>query len=175
MKITQLTPEQWRAANPRDPNNPDTGWGVYSLYAPEGLWQLATDTGNVVSWNATYLAKGKKADGWGKYANFYLAYTLPEFRKQGLATMLYNHVVENARAAGMFRIKSLVLSKLGYYLHRGLGHKFWGVEIKGELVVDEPLIERAWPDGVPKKARAALNPHIMDQAEIDTWLESKAV
>ncbi|MBZ5566583.1 MAG: GNAT family N-acetyltransferase [Acidobacteriia bacterium] len=163
--ITQLNKEQWYAVSPRQDREWAKNWGIYALYAEDGLHQLAVD-GEPVSFHATYFAKGKKADGWGKYANFYLAYTLPAYRRNGYATLLYNHVMQEALMAGMFRVKSLVQSDLGYYLHRGLGHKFWGVEKQGHLVVDEPLITRNWPEGIPKKARAALDPHVLGRDEL---------
>ena len=68
--ITQLNKEQWYAVSPRQDREWAKNWGIYALYAEDGLHQLAVD-GEPVSFHATYFAKGKKADGWGKYANFY--------------------------------------------------------------------------------------------------------
>jgi GNAT superfamily N-acetyltransferase len=139
------------------------GYGATLFYGGEPLGlvipqQSADSEPLVLSLNITRgssLAKRRK-NAWGRYVNFFYAYTLPMARRMGHARALAVAVEERAAALGYHRIKSLAGTLKGYHLHRTLRHDFWGVTPEGELVVDAPLL--AWtgapsPSGVPVEAR----------------------
>jgi GNAT superfamily N-acetyltransferase len=160
--------ERWSSLHAMDPN-----------YA-SNLYILFTDN-RAASFNATYFSRGKKKNGWGRYVNWHLAYTLPEFRRQGFARKLARAVELEARKAGYHRLKSLCQTQLGYFLHRSLGHQCWGPFVKaigqraaggeksrGALVVDTPLrTDWQFPEGIPIEARCALDPHLMTKEECE--------
>lgn len=113
---------------------------------PEGL----------VSINVTRFQGSKAKNGWGRYANWIIAYTLPPYRQQGIATRLEFHVERVAVQEGMRRLKSLAGTWGGVRLHIACGHVFWGLARGGELAVDCPLPgQDGFPAGVPVEVRAA--------------------
>lgn len=91
-----------------------------------------------VSVNVSHIGKRKK-NIFEPYLNWYIAYTLPEFRRHGFATALYRAVEEKAQGNGCRRIKSLAGSVSGALLHLSLDHLIWGTTEKKELIVDSPL------------------------------------
>ena len=94
---------------------------------------------------------------WGRYYNFLVAYTPPEHRLKGFARAALAHALDfphPLHAIAPDRIKSLAGSKAGILLHMSLGHQFWGVNDKDELIVDTPLRTGSRP-GVPFHGRSA--------------------
>jgi GNAT superfamily N-acetyltransferase len=129
--------------------------------------------GELVSINITSFAKSKRKNAWGRYVNFYLAYTVPDHRYKGYASQLVSHIERIALEQGYNRMKSLAGSYAGVRLHMHFGHQFWGIATKrGELIVDTPLRSGdEWPDGVPEKARTAGSDlHLMGVEEIASAL-----
>ena len=124
--------------------------------------------GNLLSINVTAFQKSARKNAWGRYINFYLAYTMPEYRYKGFASMLVEHIEQKALELGYNRMRSLAGSYAGVRLHMHFGHQFWGIAKKGELIVDTPLRNGdEWPDGVPERARTAgENVHRMRLDEI---------
>jgi hypothetical protein len=169
MALIKLTPQEWYAANPRDVKE----WGVYALYAAEGLYALK-EGDTVLSYNATYFQKSARKNGWGRYANWYFAYTPIPLRRQGYAKALYRLVEQEALDAGLHRLKSLVQSDLGYYLHRSLNHQFWGIKMNKsghlDLVVDTPIADVPFPEGIPTEVRTHPNAHLLTPAECEKWM-----
>ena len=91
------------------------------------------------------------------------------FRRRGVGKALFLHMQEDVIDQGVGRLKDLIGSWLGVYLHRSLGHTLWGLEKNGHLVVDHPLVPEYDLPGLPtnvtrqvKDATAAL-----DQAEAE--------
>jgi hypothetical protein len=55
-----------------------------------------------------------------------------------------------------------------------LGHHFWGVNARNEIVVDAPIDPTwAFPEGTPPMARVCANPHRYSQGELETLLTQK--
>lgn len=81
----------------------------------------------------------RRSNVYEPYMNWYIAFTLPEYRRGGLATILYRAVEAKAEASGCRRVKSLAGSAEGAWLHYSLGHKMWGAIETGELIVDSAL------------------------------------
>jgi GNAT superfamily N-acetyltransferase len=134
----------------------------YNVYRGATCWVLDTvegaDTHHTLSVSAWSFGQRKRC-GWGRYANWYTAYTPPPIRRQGHARRLYKLVAEQAVGAGCDRLKALAGSWLGVQLHLALGHEIWGLTKGGELQVDTPLVARDdWPDSVPRHARGAVGP-----------------
>jgi hypothetical protein len=126
--------------------------GIYLLYAPEEIFALEVD-GRLVSINVTHQSKRKRADAWGRYINFYCAYTMPGQRYKGYASRLVRWTEEQGRLTDHQRMRSLAMSYAGFRLHYSLGHHFYGLTEKGELVIDTPLADTPFPDGVPRRSR----------------------
>jgi len=124
--------------------------------------------GELLSVNVTNFSKSKRKNAWGRYLNFYLAYTVPEHRYKGYASRLVEHVERTALEQGYNRMKSLAGSYAGVRLHMRFGHQFWGIAKRGEFMVDTPLRSGdEWPEGIPIEARnGSLEPHRMDLEEI---------
>lgn len=124
--------------------------------------------GELISVNVTNFSKRPRKNAWGRYLNFYLAYTAPAHRLKGYATMLASHLEAKALELGYSRMKSLAGSYAGVRLHMRMGHQFWGIGKKGELVVDTPLAPgMAFPEGIPIEARnASLEPQSMNVSDI---------
>lgn len=100
------------------------------------LYNVATQ--RPVSINVSYYGKRKK-NIFEPYLNWYIAYTLPDFRRRGLAYNLYRQTEKTALERGCRRVRSLAGSAAGAGLHLALGHLFWGRKDTGELYVDAPL------------------------------------
>jgi GNAT superfamily N-acetyltransferase len=144
---------------------------------PSNLYILFVD-GKAASFNATYFARGREKSAWGRYVNFHLAYTFPEYRRRGYTTLIARTVFEQAHAQGYKRVKSLCQTYGGYRLQVALGHEFWGFQSKyhdgrarlgtGALVVDSPLSKSdSFPEGVPyEAARSVNNPHKLSAEEL---------
>jgi len=110
----------------------------------------------LVSVNVTAFGKGKRKNAWGRYLNCYLAYTAPQHRYKGYATILLEELERRGIEGGWNRIRSLAGSYAGVRLHLRFGHQFWGIAKKGELIVDSPLRSGdQWPYGIPERARTA--------------------
>lgn len=110
----------------------------------------------LVSVNVTAFGKGKRKNAWGRYLNCYLAYTAPQHRYKGYASILLAELECRGIEGGWNRIRSLAGSYAGVRLHLRFGHQFWGIAKKGELIVDSPLRSGdKWPDGIPERARTA--------------------
>lgn len=170
--IIQLDSDRWYAAG-KELMKKDVqyravlkNWNIYlQRFGGEG-WAVEKD-GQLISFNATRFNKRTDKDGWGRYINWFIAYTRPEFRRRGYACALQLHVENLARKRGYQRVKSLIESYAGFRLHAALGHQLWGVNERNEIVVDAS-IDRAWtfPSGIPPMARKCLNPHLYSQAEL---------
>lgn len=120
----------------------------------ETLVALDTD-GTPVHIHVGHRSKQRRG-AWGIYYNWVIAYTLPDYRRQGLARWTFHHQLRDRSAEGKLpvdRIKSLAGSKYGVLLHAGLGHHMWGATDKGELIVDSPWSQVEFPTTVPFHAR----------------------
>lgn len=96
----------------------------------------------------------RRKNGWGRYVNHYLAYTDPALRRMGLASATETALRRRWRDDGYDRVKTLCQSWLGFCYHEHMRDRVWGVKAAtGELVVDSPLHDGPWPDGVPIKSR----------------------
>ena len=129
--------------------------GLCTFYGAR-CW-VATEMDLLVSFNMTKFGKRKK-NVWEPYANWYLAYTVPSYRRQGYARDLGLHVRERALEAGCRRIRSLAGSWAGAALHASMGDWFWGLTPDLEAVVDSPLdLTVNYPTNVlPGSVRNAL-------------------
>lgn len=101
------------------------------------VWVMYAD------WVPVALTCGKvgkrRKNVWEPYLNWYTAYTLPAYRRQGWAVELYEEMEKYAiLATGCRRVKSLAGSRAGLALHRALGHKCWGPTANNEVFVDSP-------------------------------------
>ncbi len=185
LEIRRLTPTEWddyRTAVNRD--LPSRGvlvrWSALHGLDPKYPSNLYAGflEGKAVSFNATYFSRGKKKNAWGRYVNFHLAYTFPEYRFRGYATQLSRYVEEDARRQGYHRLKSLCQSYAGFRLHLALGHGFYGVQAAtahrgkdgaGALVVDAPIVTgHQFPTGTaPIEARCCAEPaHLLSEVEV---------
>jgi GNAT superfamily N-acetyltransferase len=156
---------RWSALHGLDPNYPSN---LYCGFVD----------GKAASFNATYFSRGKKKNAWGRYVNFHLAYTFPEYRFHGFATQLSRFVEEEARKQGYHRLKSLCQSYAGFRLHLALGHGFYGIQAAtahrgkdgaGALVVDAPIkMDWQFPtDTAPIEARCCAEPaHLLSEKEV---------
>ncbi|CAB4189931.1 NAT_SF domain containing protein [uncultured Caudovirales phage] len=131
--------------------------------------------GKLVSINVTNFSKRPRKNAWGRYLNFYLAYTLPHLRRQGLATNLLEFIEASAIEQGYSRMKSLAGSWGGVRLHMSKGHHFYGVGKGGALIVDTPLASgMPFPEGIPIEARNACTaPELMTRESILHALSQK--
>lgn len=122
-----------------------------------GCWVALDGGGNLLSFNMTKVGKRRK-NVWEPYANWYLAYTVPQYRLQGCAKELGLFVRHAALELGCRRIRSLAGSWAGAALHASMGDWFWGLTPDGEAVVDSPLdLTIAYPQNVlPGSVRNAL-------------------
>jgi hypothetical protein len=100
--------------------------------------------GQAQSFSAIKYQSSPRKNAWGRYLNWYYAYTIPHCRQVGLATELQRWVEETS-LGDYQRLKSLAGSWLGYKLHRSLRHHVWGLTEKDELLIDTPLC--AWDNG----------------------------
>lgn len=131
------------------------------------LWQaeinVIESNDEMLSMNISHPGK-KRRCGWGKYVNVYYAYTKYEERRKGYATTLQRFLEGKWRNDGLDRLKSLVCSYGGFRFHRNLGHTFWGLSDKYELIVDAPIMNwdnnkcrKDFPnEGIPRHARVAV-------------------
>jgi len=109
---------------------------LYIFYGARITFWMEGD--RAISVNMTKIGKRKK-NLWEPYANWYGAYTLPEYRRKGFAESLYAYVEQAAVDAGCRRVKSLAGSSAGLGLHMSLGHQCWGKTANDEVWVDSPL------------------------------------
>jgi len=116
-----------------------------------GLWV----DGDLITVNVTSFSKRPRKNAWGRYLNFYLAYTRPLDRYKGYATHLAQTIEKMAVGQGYSRLKSLAGSYAGVRLHMAMGHHFWGIGKGGALIVDTPISDEKFPEGVPIEARNA--------------------
>lgn len=117
------------------------------------VWVMGTGAGDVFSIHCSRIGKRKK-NKWEPFMNWWGAYTLPEFRRKGLATLLYQEAERVAVAAGCRRVRSLAGSSAGLGLHLKLKHRCWGLTPTDEVWVDSPLPthegEYAWAEQPPQ-------------------------
>lgn len=177
--IVQLDAAQWSAAGKeltkKDPEYRPVlrNWNIYlQRFGGEG-WAVEKD-GRLISFNATRFNKRTDKDGWGRYINWFIAYTLPQFRRKGYACGLQLHIEALGRERGYHRVKSLIESYAGFRLHLALAHQLWGVNARNEILVDAP-IHPSWrfPEGAPPMARMCANPHLYSRTELETLLTQK--
>lgn len=114
-----------------------------------------------ISLNVTRFGKRKK-NAWEPYANWYTAYTVERFRRQGYAITLARHVQRAAREAGCRRLKALAGTRLGLLLHVALGDQLWGVTDLVEVVVDTPLVHAP-------VYRGKSPPNAVEGAGVEPW------
>lgn len=122
------------------------------------VWVAYDTSRDPVSINCTKIGK-RKSNAWEPYANWYSAYTMPQWRRSGYATELYRVAEAAALAAGCRRIKSLAGSSAGLALHASLRHSCWGMTPNGEVFVDSALpgFEAFYQDlGTPAQAPGSL-------------------
>jgi len=134
------------------------------------IYALGGEEPPYITVNMTHMGT-RRQGAWGRYVNFYYAYTAIGQRKKGYSGGLHRFLEELWLKSGLDRIKSKVASYGGFRLHRGLGHQFWGLDEKKELVIDSPLVNwsstRAFPRGTtPRYARGvteSLSPYTPQQ------------
>lgn len=133
-----------------------TGWEVLKeaeLMLFRGVRIFVGLHGSVpVTLNATHFGKRKK-NAWEPYANWYIAFTTAEYRRNGYAKELAMNVQKQAAEAGCVRLKALAGTLPGLYLHASLGDQLWAVTDKLEVQVDTPLSEAGSVLGTPPNAR----------------------
>lgn len=115
---------------------------------------LLFENSQPVSLHITRMSSRKRKDAWGRYCNFYLAYTLPSHRYKGYASALCTFVQDQLQAEGYDRMKSLIGSWGGFRLHLSLGHTLWGLAPNGCIVVDFPLRKGIFPSSTPRLIRS---------------------
>lgn len=148
-----------------------TGNPGFYEYLGADAWGVFDPFGSMVGIHVARPSTGKRKNAWGRYVNHYLAYVRPESRAQGYGAGA--EAVLQARWAhgGWDRVKTLCQSRLGVYYHEALADVVWGVNPKGELVIDSPLDPAAtWPAGMPIKARnAAVSPRDTPLTAQEVW------
>jgi hypothetical protein len=123
--------------------------------------------GHYVSFASVRFSARPRKNAWGRYVDWHVVYTPVDLRRKHYATQLWLAIKERAISEGYDRVKSVAKGKLGYYLHRSLGHQFWGWDKGGRgLVVDSPLTNAEFPTGVPIEARCTEEAHLMSLAEL---------
>lgn len=138
---------------------------------------IVTGYGDKVLSLVTFHVRRRKRGVWGRYLNVYYAYTIPEYRRLGLASFLMRSAEEIALVREAHRIKSLAGSLRGFYLHKSLGHNMWGFTKDGSVVVDHFIDPDYNLPGVPPNAKGyapdATEP--LSYAEVETcFREAKA-
>jgi GNAT superfamily N-acetyltransferase len=132
--------------------------GLYKFYG--ATFYLARDD---LDWPVSLIVArpgtSPRRNAWGRYVNHYLAYTAPNWRRQGYATAAETKVRQLWAGYGYDRVKTLCQSWLGFCYHEHLRDRIWGVKAgTGELAIDSPLKphrDGTGPAGIPIKARAA--------------------
>ena len=149
-------------------------WDLYVQLFHADAFGLKHD-GKIVSYAAIHHNTRPIGD-WGRYLNSYLVYTLPEYRRQGRATTLQRFIESDAAAKGYTRTKSLIQTYAGFRFHLGLGHWFWGTNIRGEIRCDSPIVSAPFPRGVPPGAddimKLRREAHPLSQKELGLILQS---
>lgn len=105
---------------------------------------------------AAYRVGVRGGDEWGRYSTLHFVHTMPHDRHGNIGTSLVARVRATAAFEGAVRMKTIVGSYSGVRLLARFGFDFWGVNSKGELVVDSPLVEREWPSGIPAAVESRL-------------------
>jgi GNAT superfamily N-acetyltransferase len=121
-------------------------------HAGEPAEHIVIGYGNRVLSLVTFHVRRRKRGIWGRYLNVYYAYTIPGYRRLGLASNLMRSAEDIARSKEAHRIKSIAGSIRGFYLHRHLGHCMWGFTKEGSIVVDHYLVPEYDLPGVPPNA-----------------------
>ena len=142
-------------------------WDLYVRLYRATAYAYKSGDGQLVSFLAIAYNKTPKGD-WGKYINSYLVYTQPNFRKQGYATFLHRAVEQDALKKGYARTQSLIKTYAGFRFHLALGHTFWGLNERGEMRCDSPLLRNApnQPRGVAAAAQDVFLGHPLNTAEL---------
>lgn len=118
--------------------NPESGFfGVFAEAAEEWI--------GFASGAVTKRSVGK----WGVYFRLDYVHVQPARRGAGLGKALVVAAKAQAAQRGAGRIRVLVGSRSGFELQRALGHTFWGLDKKGQLIVDHPLALEHAIDGTP--------------------------
>lgn len=125
---------------------------LYEFYRAE-FWLVCTAAGEPRTLHVAAFGTSPRKNAWGRYVNHYLAFTRPGYRGQGWGSGGELALQEMAAGRGYDRLKTLCQSWLGVLYHERLRDLTWGVNEKGELVIDSPLHDGPWPEGVPIKAR----------------------
>lgn len=126
---------------------------LYEFYGATP-WLVTDEGGTAVGLHVARPASGRRKNAWGLYVNHYLAFVRPEVRRMGYGAGAEAEL-QHRWSATHDRLKTLCQSRLGVYYHESLADQVWGVNEKGELVIDSPLDpNRQWPEGVPMKARS---------------------
>jgi len=143
-------------------------WNLYVGWLHADAWGWKNEDGELVSFAAIAPNKRPKIDGWGKYINSYLVYTLPAHRLKGYATTLHRTIELTALKHGWSRTQSLIQTYAGFRFHLHLRHTFWGLNKRGEIRCDSPLDHKAATTGigVPAAARDAIDPHPLTVEEL---------
>jgi hypothetical protein len=130
-------------------------FGFYSFYKAELFGLVVND--QIVSVNATRFSSRPRKEAWGRYINFFMAYTPHDQRRNGYATELQLFIQSYAVQNNYQRVKSLIQSWGGVRLHLNCGHDYYGLSKGGEIVVDAPIVNEQFPEGIPKQARPSVN------------------
>jgi len=154
-----------------------SNWDLYSSRFRALCFGLEVDR-QMVSFVATSFNKKPKPDGWGPYANNYLAYTPPKYRGNGYVITLNAAVEKQALHFGWKRSTSLAAGFTGFLYQLKAGRTFWGLTLNDELRTDTPL-DPANPQvglgGVPYNARVCLQPHPLSASELIDILSASTV
>lgn len=108
----------------------------------------------------------RKKNIYEPYMNWYLAYTIPPNRRQGLATSLYRQAEAEAIERGCRRVKALAGTAPGVWLHFALDHMMWGRRPEGDIIVDSPLPPHAGLYTAKHVPPTALSDHPMTREEL---------
>lgn len=122
--------------------------------------------GQFVSFSAVHFSSSPRKNAWGRYVSWSAAYTPLALRRRHHATELWRAVRQIAILREHDRVKSVAKGKLGFYLHRSLGHEFWGWDKGGRGLIVDSALAGSFPEGVPIEARCAVDAHLMGEDEL---------
>lgn len=95
----------------------------------------------------------KKKNSWEPYANWFTAFTTPDDRRKGYASLLARHMEKEAVSFGCVRLKALAGTVAGLGLHVHLKHEAWAITPLCEILIDTPLVPGNNVGLVPPTAR----------------------
>lgn len=147
--IIEFSPMSHKKVHDKDfPSWVATELSVLRFYQCEIMRALDYD-GTLVGVTAARFPKRSK------YLNFMFAYTKEQFAGRGHGAELQRIVYTLARKRGYDRVRSLINSWSGLRLQMRLGHTFWGQNVRGEVVVSNPL--PLCPSGVLPEGEVPLH------------------